>query len=238
MGFHSTAIVDPNAKIGDDVTIGPFSVIEAGVSIGDRTTVGNNVTISSGTRIGKDCKIFHSASIGAIPQDLKYNNEETFLYIGDRTVIREFVSINKGTSALGKTEIGSDCLLMASVHVAHDCVVGNNVIMSNLTTLGGHVNIDDWVILSGGVLVHQFCNISKHAFIGAGALVTQDVPPFILAAGSPIEYSGINSVGLKRRGFSINERKELKSIYKMYFATSLNMNPSIERRCLPFWRPL
>ena len=227
MGVHSTAIVDPNAKIGDDVTIGPFSVIEAGVSIGDRTTVGNNVTISSGTHIGKDCKIFHSASIGAIPQDLKYNNEETLLYIGDRTVIREFVSVNKGTSALGKTEIGSDCLLMASVHVAHDCVVGNNVIMSNLTTLGGHVNIDDWVILSGGVLVHQFCNISKHAFIGAGALVTQDVPPFILAAGSPVEYSGINSVGLKRRGFSIDDRKELKKIYKMYFRSKNNRKENL-----------
>ncbi len=229
MGFHSTAIVDPNAKIGDDVTIGPFSVIEAGVSIDDRTIVGNNVTISSGTRIGKDCKIFHSASIGAIPQDLKYNNEETFLYIGDRTVIREFVSINKGTSALGKTEIGSDCLLMASVHVAHDCVVGNNVIMSNLTTLGGHVNIDDWAILSGGVLVHQFCNISKHAFIGAGALVTQDVPPFILAAGSPVEYSGINSVGLKRRGFSIDDRKELKNIYKMYFRSKNNRKENLSK---------
>tara|TARA_B100001564_G_scaffold345770_1_gene344801 strand:- start:150 stop:917 length:768 start_codon:yes stop_codon:yes gene_type:complete len=229
LGFHSTAIVDPNAKIGDDVTIGPFSVIEAGVSIDDRTIVGNNVTISSGTRIGKDCKIFHSASIGAIPQDLKYNNEETFLYIGDRTVIREFVSINKGTSALGKTEIGSDCLLMASVHVAHDCVVGNNVIMSNLTTLGGHVNIDDWAILSGGVLVHQFCNISKHAFIGAGALVTQDVPPFILAAGSPVEYSGINSVGLKRRGFSIDDRKELKNIYKMYFRSKNNRKENLSK---------
>ena len=229
MGVHSTAIVGPNAKIGDDVTIGPFSVIEAGVSIGDRTTVGNNVTISSGTHVGKDCKIFHSASIGAIPQDLKYNNEETFLYIGDRTVIREFVSINKGTSALGKTEIGSDCLLMASVHVAHDCVVGNNVIMSNMTTLGGHVNIDDWAILSGGVLVHQFCNISKHAFIGAGALVTQDVPPFILAAGSPVEYSGINSVGLKRRGFSIDDRKELKNIYKMYFRSKNNRKENLSK---------
>ena len=229
MGVHSTAIVDPNAKIGYNVTIGPFSIIEAGVFIGDRTTVGNNVTISSGTHIGKDCKIFHSASIGAIPQDLKYNNEETLLYIGDRTVIREFVSINKGTSALGKTEIGSDCLLMASVHVAHDCVVGNNVIMSNLTTLGGHVNIDDWVILSGGVLVHQFCNISKHAFIGAGALVTQDVPPFILAAGSPVEYSGINSVGLKRRGFSIDDRKELKNIYKMYFRSKNNRKENLSK---------
>ena len=131
--------------------------------------------------------------------------------------------------ALGKTEIGSDCLLMASVHVAHDCVVGSNVIMSNLTTLGGHVNIDDWAILSGGVLVHQFCNISKHAFIGAGALVTQDVPPFILAAGSPIEYSGINSVGLKRRGFSIDDRKEIKNIYKMYFRSKNNRKENLSK---------
>ena len=160
--------------------------------IGRGTSIGNNVTISTGTTIGIDCTIFHSSSIGAIPQDLKYNNEETFLHIGDRTVIREFVTVNKGTSALGKTVIGSDCLLMASVHVAHDCIVGNNVIMSNLTTLGGHVNISDWVILSGGVLVHQFCNVAVHAFVGAGGLVTQDVPPFILAAGSPLEYSGIN----------------------------------------------
>ena len=151
------------------------------------------------------------------------------LYIGDRTVIREFVSINKGTLALGKTEIGSDCLLMASVHVAHDCVVGNNLIMSNLTTLGGHVNIDDWVILSGGVLVHQFCNISKHAIIGACALVTQDVPPFILAAGSPLEYSGINSVGLKRRGFSIDDRKEIKNIYKMYFRSKNNRKENLSK---------
>ena len=160
--------------------------------IGRGTSIGNNVTISTGTTIGKDCAIFHSSSIGAIPQDLKYNNEETFLYIGDRTVIREFVTVNKGTSALGKTVVGSDCLLMASVHVAHDCMVGDNVIMSNLTTLGGHVNISDWVILSGGVLVHQFCNVGVHAFIGAGGLVTQDVPPFILAAGSPLELSLIH----------------------------------------------
>ena len=144
--IHSTAVVDPTAQLGEDISIGAFTVIESGVEIGRGTSIGNNVTISTGTTIGKDCTIFHSSSIGAIPQDLKYNNEETFLYIGDRTVIREFVTVNKGTSALGKTVVGSDCLLMASVHVAHDCVVGNHVIMSNLTTLGGHVNISDWVI--------------------------------------------------------------------------------------------
>ena len=195
--------------------------------IGRGTSIGNNVTISTGTTIGTDCTIFHSSSIGAIPQDLKYNNEETFLHIGDRTVIREFVTVNKGTSALGKTVVGSDCLLMASVHVAHDCMVGNNVIMSNLTTLGGHVNISDWVILSGGVLVHQFCNVGAHAFIGAGGLVTQDVPPFILAAGSPLEYSGINSVGLKRRGFSVQDRKDIKNIYNIYFRSKSNRSDNL-----------
>ena len=195
--------------------------------IGRGTSIGNNVTISTGTKIGIDCTIFHSSSIGAIPQDLKYNNEETFLYIGDRTVIREFVTVNKGTSALGKTVIGSDCLLMASVHVAHDCMVGNNVIMSNLTTLGGHVNIADWVILSGGVLVHQFCNVAAHAFVDAGGLVTQDVPPFILAAGSPLEYSGINSVGLKRRGFSVQDRKDIKNIYNIYFRSKNNRSDNL-----------
>ena len=197
------------------------------MAIGRGTSIGNNVTISTGTTIGKDCTIFHSSSIGAIPQDLKYNNEETFLYIGDRTVIREFVTVNKGTSALGKTVVGSDCLLMASVHVAHDCMVGDNVIMSNLTTLGGHVNISDWVILSGGVLVHQFCNVGIHAFVGAGGLVTQDVPPFILAAGSPLEYSGINSVGLKRRGFSVHDRKDIKNIYNIYFRSKSNRNDNL-----------
>jgi len=197
--------------------------------IGKGTSIGNNVTISTGTKIGIDCTIFHSSSIGAIPQDLKYNNEETFLYIGDRTVIREFVTINKGTSALGKTVVGSDCLLMASVHVAHDCLVGNNVIMSNLTTLGGHVNISDWVILSGGVLVHQFCKVGTHAFVGAGGLVTQDVPPFILAAGSPLEYSGINSIGLKRRGFSVQDRKDIKNIYNIYFRSKSNRSDNLAK---------
>ena len=191
--------------------------------------IGNNVTISNNTTIGEDCQIFHSASIGAIPQDLKYNNEDTAVIIGDRTKIREFVTINKGTSSLGKTVIGSDCLLMTSVHIAHDCVVGNHVIMSNLTTLGGHVTINDWVILSGGVLVHQFCQIGEHAFVGASGLAVQDIPPYILAAGSPLVYSGINSIGLKRRGFSSEDRKEIKSIYKEYFLSNDNRKNNLEK---------
>ena len=191
--------------------------------------IGNNVTISSNTKIGEDCQIFHSASIGAIPQDLKFNNEDTIVVIGDRTKIREFVTINKGTSSLGKTVVGSDCLLMASVHIAHDCIVGNHVIMSNLTTLGGHVTINDWVILSGGVLVHQFCQVGEHAFVGASGLAVQDIPPYILAAGSPLVYSGINSIGLKRRGFSSKDRKEIKGIYKEYFLSNDNRKNNIEK---------
>ena len=139
------------------------------------------------------------------------------------------MTINKGTSASGRTLVGSDCLLMASVHVAHDCTVGNNVIMSNLTTLGGHVNVENWAILSGGVLVHQFCNVGEHAFVGASGLVTQDVPPFILAAGTPLEYSGINSVGLKRRGFLSENRKEIKNIYKTYFRSKNNRRDNIRK---------
>ena len=174
---------------------------------------------------------FYSFSnIGCDPQDLKFKGEDSNLFIGDLNIFRENVTISKGTKDGGmNTHINNKNLFMTGVHVAHDCVVGNNVIMSNLTTLGGHVNIDDWVILSGGVLVHQFCNISKHAFIGAGALVTQDVPPFILAAGSPVEYSGINSVGLKRRGFSIDDRKELKNIYKMYFRSKNNRKENLSK---------
>jgi len=221
--------VDSDADLGQHVTIGPYSIIGPGVSIGDSTEIGNHVTISSGTKIGNDCKIFHSASIGAIPQDLKYDDEDTFVLIGDRTVIREFVTINKGTNALGKTTVGSDCLLMASTHIAHDCFVGDHVIMSNLATLGGHVNIEDWAILSGGVLVHQFCKIGEHAFVGAGGFVSQDVPPFILAAGTPLEYSGVNSVGLKRRGFSSEKRKEIKSIYNIFFRSKNNRKDNISK---------
>ena len=221
--------MDSNANLGQDVIIGAYSVIESHVSIGNRTKIGNNVTVASGTNIGSDCKIFNSASIGEIPQDLKYNNEDTVVLIGDRSVIREFVTINKGTNASGKTVIGSDCLIMTSSHIAHDCVIGDHVIMSNLATLGGHVNIGNWAILSGGVLVHQFCKIGQHAFVGAGGFVSQDVPPFILAAGTPLEYNGVNSVGLKRRGFTIEQRKEIKSIYNTYFRSKNNRKDNLRK---------
>ena len=221
--------MNSDAELGQHLKIGAYSVIESDVTIGDRTEIGNNVTLSSGTKLGTDCKIFHSASIGAIPQDLKYENEDTVVIIGDRTVIREFVTINKGTNALGKTVVGADCLLMASTHIAHDCYIGDHVIMSNMATLGGHVTIGDWAILSGGVLVHQFCKIGEHAFVGAGGFISQDVPPFILAAGSPLEYNGINSVGLKRRGFSSEQRKEIKSIYNIFFRSKNNRKDNISK---------
>ena len=166
--------------------------------------------------------------MGEIPQDLKFEGEITETIIGDETVIREFVTINRGTKDLGRTEIGTQCLLMASTHIAHDCILGNNIILSNLTTLGGHVKISDWVVLGGGVLVHQFTNIGEHAFVGGGFRVVQDIPPFIIAADNPLKYKGINSVGLKRRGFSSEDRELIKKIYQIYFRSGKNRNESIK----------
>lgn len=208
--------------------IGPYSVIEKNVFIDNSCEIGNFVTICSNTIIGKECKILHSSSIGEIPQDLKFKGEKTRTLIGNRTRIREFVTINRGTSALGETRIGSDCLLMASTHVAHDCIVGDNVTMSNLSTLGGHVEVGDWATLGGGVLVHQFTKIGSHAFIGGGFRAVQDVPPFIMAAEHPLTYKGINSVGLKRRGYSGEERQLIKEIYKLYFKTGQNRSNAIK----------
>ena len=215
--------------MGDNVKIGPYSIIGSNVSIGDNTVIGNHVTICDNTSLGKDCNIFHSSVIGEIPQDLKFKGEKTDTVIGERTTIREFVTINRGTSALGKTEIGSDCLLMAYVHVAHDCIIGNNVIMSNMATLGGHVRIGDWVSLGGGVLVHQFCRIGAHAFIGGGFRVVQDVPPFILGAEEPLTFQGINRIGLKRRGYSAEDRKNIKNIYHVFFRSSLNRQDALSK---------
>ena len=227
--IHPTALIAPNAELGVNVKIGPYSIIEANVKIGDNCIIGNHVTVCSNTTIGNLCKIFHCSSIGEIPQDLKFGGEETQTNIGEKTVIREYVTINRGTKALGETNIGSGCLLMASTHVAHDCIIGNNVIMSNLSTLGGHVELEDWVILGGGVLVHQFTKIGSHAFIGGGFRAVQDVPPFILAAEDPLEYKSINSLGLKRRGYSPEDRKLIKNIYKIYFRSGLNRDKSLER---------
>ena len=227
--FHPTAIIHKSSSIGANVKIGPYSVIEEDVIIGDNSKIGNFVTICPDTIIGEDCKILHCSSIGEIPQDLKFEGERTKTIIGDRTRIREYVTINRGTKALGQTKVGSDCLLMASSHIAHDCIVGDHVIMSNLSTLGGHVEVGEWAVLGGGVLVHQFTKIGPHAFIGGGFRAVQDVPPFILAADHPLTYKGVNLVGLKRRGFSKEEMKSIKQIYNLYFKSGLNRKDALEK---------
>jgi len=215
--------------LGTNVKVGPYSVIENDVTIGDDCKIGNFVTICSDTSIAQGCHVLHCSSIGEIPQDLKFDGERTKTIIGARTRIREYVTVNRGTKALGETKIGSDCLLMASTHVAHDCILGDNVIMSNLSTLGGHVEVGEWVVLGGGVLVHQFTKIGAHAFIGGGFRAVQDVPPFILAAEHPLSYKGVNSVGLKRRGFSLEDRKLIKKIYHVYFKSGLNRDDALNK---------
>ena len=227
--IHPTAIIHKSATLGTNVKIGPYSVIEKDVTIGNNCEIGNFVTICPDTYIAEDCKILHCSSIGEIPQDLKFEGEKTKTIIGARTRIREYVTVNRGTKALGQTHIGSDCLLMASTHIAHDCILGDNVIMSNLSTLGGHVEVGEWAVLGGGVLVHQFTKIGPHAFIGGGFRAVQDVPPFILAAEHPLTYKGINSIGLKRRGFSQEDRKSIKNIYHMYFKSALSRDKSLNK---------
>ena len=215
--------------MGTSVKVGPYSVIENDVTIGDDCKIGNFVTICSDTSLAEGCHVLHCSSIGEIPQDLKFDGERTKTIIGARTRIREYVTVNRGTKALGETKIGSDCLLMASTHVAHDCILGDNVIMSNLSTLGGHVEVGEWAVLGGGVLVHQFTKIGAHAFIGGGFRAVQDVPPFILAAEHPLSYKGVNSVGLKRRGFSLEDRKLIKKTYHIYFKSGLNRDDALNK---------
>ncbi len=211
------------------MTIGPYNVIEKNVSIGDNVTIGNFNTISEFTDIGEDCSIVHNSSIGAIPQDKKFEGEESKLIIGKRTIIREFVTLNRGTKETGETRIGDDVLIMTGVHVAHDCIIGNNVILVNLVALGGHVEVGDWAILGGASNAHQFCKIGKHAMIAANSKIVQDVPPFILAGKHPVQYSGINSLGLTRRGFSEEDKSNLKKAYRYIFRSDLNQSDAINR---------
>lgn len=227
--IHPTAIVGPKAVLGNDVSIGPYSIIEDGVKIGDGSSVGNHTTIKKGTTVGEQCKILHSCSIGEDPQDLKFGGEETETFIGDQTTIREFVTINRGTAHSGATKVGSRVVLMAYVHLAHDCFVGNDVIFANLVTLGGHVHVGDWASLGGGVLVHQFCRVGDHAFVGGGYRIVQDVPPFILAAGEPLSYSGVNRIGLRRRGFDQDQRNLIKKVYQLFFRSGLSRTKALEQ---------
>lgn len=217
----------PEAKIGKNVILAPFSTVYENVEIGDGTWVGPNVTIFPGARIGKNCKLFPGSVIAAIPQDLKFKGEETTAEIGDNTTIRECVTVNRGTIDKQRTVIGSNSLLMAYVHVAHDCMIGNNVIIANSVNLAGHVDIDDWVIIEGGVGISQFVKIGAHAFITGHTGVRKNVPPFTKAAREPLQYIGINSVGLRRRGFSNERISEIEDIYRTLYIKGHNVTNAL-----------
>ena len=221
MNQHLVSI-HPGAIIGENVTVDPFTMIHDDVIIGDNTWIGSNVTIFPGARIGKNCKIFPGTVISAVPQDLKYEGEKTTAEIGDYTTVRECVTINRGTNALGKTVVGKHNLLMAYVHIAHDCVVGDHCILANGATLAGHINIDDYAIVGGLSAIHQFVQIGSHVMISGGSLVRKDVPPFVKAAHEPLSYVGINSVGLRRRGFTPETIANIQSIYRILFVRGLS----------------
>jgi UDP-N-acetylglucosamine acyltransferase len=229
LAIHPTALVDERAELGDGVTVGPFSIIGPAVTVGSGTRIGPHVLIERDTSIGADCVVHKGAVLGTDPQDLKYRGEPTRLVVGDRTVIREYATLNRGTEASGVTTVGSDCLLMAYTHVAHDCRLGDHVILSNSVNMGGHVVIDDWAIVGGLTPIHQFVRIGQHAFVGGASRVSKDIPPFVKAAGSPLQMYGLNSVGLQRRGFSEDVRRELKRAYRLFFASTYNTSQALER---------
>lgn len=222
------ASVDPRARIGEHVEIGPFTTIYGDVTIGDHSWIGPNVTIMDGARIGSHCKIFPGAVISAIPQDLKFEGEETTAEIGDHTTIRECVTINRGTSDRMKTKVGSHCLLMAYVHIAHDVVVGDHCILANTANIAGHVVIDDFVIIEGVVAVQQFIHIGSHSFIAGGSLVRKNVPPFIKAAREPLTFAGVNTIGLRRRGFSNEAIQYIEDVYRVIYIHNSNISQAIK----------
>ncbi len=226
--INKFADIHPNAKLADNVSVGAFSSIADNVEIGEGTIIHSNVTIYSDVVIGKNCQIFPGAVIGAIPQDLKFEGEKSVVIIGDNNTIRECVTINKGTLASGKTVVGSNCLLMAYTHVAHDCVVGNHVILGNLTQLAGEVEVDDWAIMGGGTLVHQFVKIGKHVMMQGGSKVSKDVPPFVMAGREPLQYAGVNSIGLRRRGFTNAEISEIQAVYRYLYQSGMNITHAVE----------
>ncbi len=223
------AYIHPAAKIAPSVVIDPFVTIDQNVEIGEGTRIGSNVTILEGARIGKNCNIFPGAVIGAIPQDLKFRGEETTAIIGDNTTIRECVTVNRGTAAKGRTVVGSNCLIMAYSHVAHDCIVGDNVIISNASQLAGEVVVDNYAVIGGGSLIHQFCHIGPHVMLQGGALVNKDIPPYVKAAREPIAYAGVNSIGLRRRNFTNDTIREIQDIYRYLYLSSMNVSDAIER---------
>ncbi|MCK5533500.1 acyl-ACP--UDP-N-acetylglucosamine O-acyltransferase [bacterium] len=229
MDIHETALVYPGSVIGEGVKIGCYSVIGPKVKLGKGCVVGQRVIIEGDTQIGENCAIYTGAVIGSIPQDLKYKGEDTKVIIGKNTIVREYVTINKGTGSTGETRIGDNCFLMAYVHVAHDCLVGNRVILANVATLAGHVTVEDRVIIGGVTPIHQFVRIGRLAIVGGASRVSKDIPPYCKAAGSPIKLFGLNIIGLRRVNFSSPLKKELKKVYKIFFNSNLNTTQALEK---------
>lgn len=227
--IHPLAAVDPKARLGENVEIGPFCNVTGDVTIGDNTRLISNVTVMDGARIGSGCLIFPGAVIGAIPQDLKFHGEETTAVVGNNCVIRECVTINRGTASKDTTVVGDSCLIMAYCHVAHDCRLSDHVIMSNATQLAGEVEVGECAVIGGGSLIHQFCRIGAYTMIQGGALINKDIPPFVKAAREPISFAGLNIVGLRRRGFDADQMREIQDIYHILFQSSLNTTDAVRR---------
>lgn len=230
MNIHKTAIISPKANLGKDVKVGPYAVIEEEVEIGEGTYIGPHVFIGKYTRIGEGSQVFPFASIGTIPQDLKFGGEKSEVWIGNNNVIREFVTINRGTKVGGgTTKLGNHNLVMAYAHVAHDCVIGNHVILANAATLAGHIEIEDYATIGGLVAIHQFVRVGTHAFIGGGSGIGRDIPPYVLAAGSHAKLYGINIVGLKRKNFPKETLDALKKVYRVIFRSELLLKDAIQK---------
>lgn len=227
--IHETAIISPQADLGEGVTVGPYAIIDGPAVIGDGTVVGPYVLIEGAVSMGQRCRVFSHAVLGTIPQDLKFEGEESNLVIGDDTTVREFVTVNRGTKASGTTRVGAGCLLMAYAHVAHDCVLADNVALANCATLAGHVDVGDYAFIGGLAAVHQFTRVGKHSYIGGMSRVSQDVIPYALTASDPTRVVGINIVGLQRRGFPPQARSALKRAYQIIYRENLNKTQAIAK---------
>ncbi len=228
MSYHPLANVHPEATIGSNVIIEPFATVHKDVTIGDGSWIGPNAIIWEGSRLGKNVKVYPGASVSSVPQDLKFAGEKTETFIGDNTVIRESVTISRGTLDKHKTVIGKNCLLMAYVHIAHDCIVGNNCIFANAVQVAGHVIIEDWAIIGGASALHQFVKVGAHVMLSGGSLVRKDIPPFTKAAREPLTYAGVNSIGLRRRGFSPEKISEIQEIYRCIFLKGMNNSKALD----------
>ena len=226
---RSLSYIDPQAKLAKNVVVEPFVTIEKNVEIGSGTWIGSNVTIMEGARIGENCEIFPGAVISAIPQDLKFEGEESLAVIGDNTIIRECATINRATKATGKTIVGKNCLIMAYAHIAHDCVIGNNAIVVNNVAMGGHVEIGEHAIIGGLTAVHQFIKIGKHCMVSGGSLVRKDMPPYVKGGREPLSFIGINSIGLRRKKFSESEITEIQNIYRILYQKGNNNTQAINK---------